>query len=399
MLDVAIIGGGAAGFFAAINLAERRPSLKIEIFEASSKFLSKVLVSGGGRCNLTNEITDPSQLAEHYPRGHAVLAPIFTQFGSQETQNWFRERGLDLKTEPDGRVFPQSNSSQSVYDLFLNSCKQLEIGLNTGARLKQMEQLDKAWLLHFKDVQIKAKHVVICTGGNSQIWTLLSELGLKCIDPSPSLFTFKSQDKSFAELSGVSLPSVRIGLGDNSQYQGPLLITHQGFSGPVVLKLSAWKAAEMKSLNYEFDLHINWMPDKNSDELYTLIKREAELNPKIQVANFKFHSLPKRLYKLLCHRAGLTEYINGAELGKKKINALAEELHNTIVHIKGKSTFKEEFVTAGGLSLDQIDLKDFSAKSLPNLYFAGEVLNIDAVTGGFNFQAAWSAAYLISQAI
>ncbi|MFY0643348.1 MAG: aminoacetone oxidase family FAD-binding enzyme [Bacteroidia bacterium] len=396
--ELAIIGGGAAGFFAAINIAEKNKDYNISIYEGSNRLLSKVLISGGGRCNITNECKEPKVLVNHYPRGHKELLPAFTKFNCTHTYKWFESRGLALKSEEDGRIFPKSNSSKSVYDLFISLANKHKIQIITSKRLTSLKPAPTHWVLEFGEENVHCDKIILATGGNTQVWRMLENIGIPLVSWVPSLFTLKAANNDFKHLSGVSVNNAKLEIkGTKSFQQGPFLVTHQGFSGPAVLKLSAWKAFELKDLQYEFVLVVNWIPDIDENEISTEMMDFGNLNPKAKVINYKIPAVPKRLFQFLCKRAQIENYTNWSEFGKKGIKRLMDQLYRCELSIKGKNTFKEEFVTAGGVDLQSIDLERFESKKHAGLHFAGEILNIDAVTGGFNFQSAWTSAYLISQ--
>ncbi len=399
--DLLIIGGGAAGFFAAINSAEKNPSFKIAIIEKNREVLQKVKVSGGGRCNVTNSCFNTSELIKNYPRGWEYLLEAFNKFGPKETYNWFENRGVPLKTEIDNRVFPKSNSSQTIIDLFLNECSRLKIRIITLERIKDIIQREKDWQLETeKDLKIKAKNILIATGSDQRIWDLLSNLGIEVIKPVPSLFTFNIQDSLLNNLQGVSFEKVGVSiLKSDFNNQGPFLITHWGISGPAVLKLSAWAARDLFLTNYEFKVKINWLFDMSKDKVIQSLKENINRIPKKNVIANPMFNLTARFWKFVCEKSNILEFQKWAEMGKKSIQLLAENLVEAIFEVNGKSTFKEEFVTAGGVNLEEMDLETFSLKKYPNLFLAGEVLNIDAITGGFNFQAAWTGGWLVSQAV
>ena len=399
MSKIAIIGGGAAGFFTAINIAERKPNAEITIYEGSNKLLSKVLISGGGRCNVTNEEFRPKELAKHYPRGHNELVTVFEKFNSKDCWNWFEERGVPLKVEEDGRVFPRSNSSKSIYNCLTQTAKKLGIVVKLAHRLKDFKRNDNGWLLSFDEHELLADKLVFCTGGSKQIWAMLDNKGISIEGSCPSLFTFNAKHTVLQELSGVSTETAAVSVINGQKQYGPLLITHAGFSGPSVLKLSAWEARTMAQMNYQFKLSINWNTSLDQTRFIQLLREKTTQTPKERVRNFKEHGLAKRLYSAICDAANISEYTNWSEIGKKGIARLCKALFDFEVEITSKSTFKEEFVNCGGVKLSSIDLQTFESKEQTDLYFAGEVLNIDAETGGYNFQAAWSTAYLVSQAV
>lgn len=397
---VAIIGGGAAGFFTAINLAELRQDIAITLYEGSNKLLAKVLVSGGGRCNVTNRIEDPKQLAANYPRGNEMLQETFSLFGSKETKEWFTKRGISLKTEEDGRVFPQSNTSSTIFQYFTATAKRLGITVKLGERLNGLKVIENGWQLQFKNTILNADAVVLATGSNPSILQLLQNEGIKMVLPVPSLFTFNAKKHDMLDLAGLSVPAAFTHIKEvkGSKENGPLLITHWGFSAPSILKLSAWYARELADLNYNFTLIVNW----NQYDRKTLkiqFEDHTKTKAKDKVYSWKDHNLPKRLWQRLFAEAGFKEYINWSEIGKKGIERLLNVMCAYPIEIGGKSTFKEEFVTAGGIDLCQLNPKTFALHTKPNFYAVGEVLNIDAVTGGFNFQAAWSGGYLAAKSI
>ena len=399
--DLLVIGGGAAGFFAAINSAEKNPSFKIAIIEKNREVLQKVKVSGGGRCNVTNSCFDTSELVKNYPRGGDYLLNAFNRFGTKETYEWFEKRGVPLKTEIDHRVFPKSNSSQTIIDLFLNECNRLKINIVTLERIKDIIQQDKEWQLTTeKELKIKAKNILIATGSDQRIWDLLNNLGVDIIKPVPSLFTFNIKDPILNSLQGVSFEKVCVSiLKSDFKNQGPFLITHWGISGPAVLKLSAWAARDLFLENYEFKIKINWLFDISKDKVIQSLKENINIIPKKNVIANPMFNLTARFWKYICEKSNILEFQKWAEMGKKSIQLLAENLVEANYDVKGKSTFKEEFVTAGGVNLKEIDLATFSLKKYPNLFLAGEVLNIDAVTGGFNFQAAWTGGWIVGQSV
>ena len=399
-LAVAVIGGGAAGFFSAINIAERLPEADITIYEGSNKVLTKVLVSGGGRCNVTNKISVPKKLIEHYPRGRSFLKPVFEQFNSDDTRKWFDQRGVPTKTESDGRVFPASNSSKSIYDCLTLLARKNNVELKTSHRLSNISFSDSGWELTINNALVPADILILCTGSNPKIYKLLQQAGIEIVDPVPSLFTFNAKDHPQKKLAGVSVPnaSVRINQIKEARETGPLLITHWGYSAPSVLRLSAWYARELSDLDYSFNFLINWN-NYNEEELRQKLKSNTTDNPKSKVLAWKDHGLPKRLWHSIFEQSNLREFTNWSEVGKKGINKLVNLLCHFDVRIEGKSTFKEEFVTAGGIDLTQVDSSSMAVNTHPNLYAAGEVLNIDGITGGFNFQAAWSESYVIANSI
>ena len=397
--DIIIIGGGAAGFFSAINIADKNPDFKIAILERGKEVLSKVKISGGGRCNVTHACFIPNDLAKFYPRGEKELRGPFHQFCSGDTIEWFDKRGVELKIEEDGRMFPITDSSQTIIDCFLNEVKKHRIDVLTNQSVKSIYSSENYWKIETTSDIFACKKTVVATGSNTKIWDFLSELGHSIVSPVPSLFTFNIKDERIKNLMGVSAnASVKV-KGTNLKASGPLLITHWGMSGPVILRLSAWGARELFDLNYHFNIQVNWLKDFNFEEaLYALNSIKLE-NAKKQVDKFCPFDFPKRLWESLLAASNINLTTKWADLSKKQLTLLAEQLTNGQFQVNGKSTFKEEFVTAGGVDLKEVNFKSMESKIVPNLYFAGEVLNIDAITGGFNFQNAWTTSYIVSQNI
>lgn len=399
---VAVIGGGAAGFFTAINLAEKCSNADITIYEGSSKILSKVLISGGGRCNVTNEISDPVLLSKNYPRGKSFLVDIFERFSTNDTQNWFEERGVKLKTEVDGRVFPKSDSSKTIFNCLTQHANRLGVKLEKTTRLWDFKSIQQGWKLLLSDHKLVfVDFLVLATGSNHKMYKLLAHKGLKITPPLPSLFTFNAKDhKAMINLTGISVPmgSAQIKQLPNSAQSGPILITHWGFSAPAILKLSAWHARTLAELDYTFTLVINWS-DKSKEELKKEMQSSALEHPKDKVMHWKKHNISKRLWKHIFEKSELKEFTNWSEIGKKGTERLLQNMCEYEVAINGKSTFKEEFVTCGGIDLSELDPETLEITKLRQVYAAGELLDIDAITGGFNFQAAWSESVVLAEAI
>ncbi len=401
---IAVIGGGAAGFFAAINIAEKNEGDKIYIYEKTGKLLQKVKISGGGRCNLTNACFSPKELIKNYPRGGKKLLPVFNRFQPRDTIEWFQKRGVKLKTEADNRVFPQSDQSQSVIDCFLSLAEhhRIQICLHhdvTG--LIPPNEYSQSWEVEFR-TQIKSKFdkVIIATGGIPSMWKILSKLGHNIVTPVPSLFTFHIEDSRIKDLQGISFPNVKCRItGTKIETEGPALITHWGLSGPAILKLSSFAARELSEKNYQFDLTSNFSPDENFDSVRDHLLKLKDTYKKQLLKNQTPFSLPVRYWKNLLVNVGFPEGFRWMDLSGKYLNKLTEEISNAVFHVNGKSTFKEEFVTCGGVDLNEIDFNNMESKLFSGLYFSGEVLDIDAITGGFNFQAAWTTAYVISKEI
>lgn len=409
--DVVIIGGGAAGFFAGINLAASNSAVSVLILEKSKQVLSKVKISGGGRCNVTHAEFDPTALANNYPRGYKELLGPFHKFMTGDMFSWLEERGIELKIEDDQRVFPVSDSSQTIIDCFENEAKRLGVEVKTNAgidEIKKLEGQDYSWELKGKEVHALAKRVIIASGSSPKMWRLIESLGHDIIEPVPSLFTFNVKDKRIENLSGISLDAeVEVfttkDRGVSKQKlqslhsSGPLLITHWGLSGPCILKLSAWGARIFQELNHQFQLRVNWLPSHNIESLKTLFEELKTTQPKQFLYSNPIEGLPKRFWQSLLEHIDIDQQLNWSNISKPQIQSLAEELCAGEFHVNGKSTFKDEFVTAGGVNLKEIDFKTFQSKVHSNLFFAGEVLDIDAVTGGFNFQSAWTSAYICAK--
>ncbi len=399
MYDFLVIGGGAAGFFAAINVKNKSPELKVAILEKQGKVLQKVKVSGGGRCNVTNILSDPEELARNYPRGEDFLRNAFALFSSRDTQKWFTSRKIPLKTEKDGRVFPVSDSSQTVIDCFLSEARGVELILN--CRVEKIVPLLPGWEITTAEGRVfKTRNLMIATGSDHRLWTTVRELGLAVSEAVPSLFTFNIQDEALTALQGISFEKAEVSVRNSSLKQsGPLLITHWGLSGPAILKLSAWGAYFLKECQYTFDIEVNWLSDRAKKTLEDDIKRNFLENPKKNIRMLPVSGVSQRFWNYICGKSGISEFQKGAEGGKKQIAALLENLTAAKFKVNGKSTFKEEFVTAGGVRLSELHHDSFVTHRYPDLYLGGEILDIDAVTGGFNFQAAWTAGWLISEHI
>jgi predicted Rossmann fold flavoprotein len=397
--DIIVIGGGAAGFFAAINIAEQAPDLKVAILERGKTGLSKVRVSGGGRCNVTHAVFIPSELVQNYPRGEKELLGPFHQFMTGDTIAWFKDRGIELKIEDDGRMFPVSNSSQTIIDCFLNETKKHHVEVLYSHSVKNID--DKGGLFQIETSQgsFLTKKIVIATGSSAKIWSLLEDFGHTVSAAVPSLFTFKISDERIKDIPGVVAENVDIKILETNLYsEGPLLITHWGMSAPSILKLSAFGALEIAKRNYDFKIEINFIKQSLEDCLEVLKNLKQDLSKKTVFKSSQFN-LPKRLWYKLVLASKITEVTRWADVNKLQLESLSDQLTKAVFHVQGKTTFKEEFVTAGGVSLKEINFKTFESKCIPGVYFAGEVLDIDAITGGFNFQNAWTGGYIISKNI
>jgi predicted Rossmann fold flavoprotein len=397
--DVIIAGGGAAGFFTAINIAERNPKLKIAILERGREVLSKVRISGGGRCNVTHACFIPNDLVKFYPRGEKELRGPFNRFCSGDTIEWFEKRGVELKIEEDGRMFPVTNSSQTIIDCFLQEAKKFNIQILLGESIQSLYRTEDHWKVETNKEIFLAGQIVMATGSNPKIWDMLHGLGHTIVPPVPSLFTFNIKDARIKDLMGVSaVASVKV-KGSKLQASGPLLITHWGMSGPGILRLSAWGARELFDRNYQFVLQVNWLNDMDAGECEETLKTLKQEQAKKTVAKRSPFDFPNRLWESLVNAAGIGAETRWADLSKQQLQALVNQLVNAEFHVNGKSIFKEEFVTAGGVDLKEVNFKTMESKLQPNLYFAGEVLNIDAITGGFNFQNAWTGGFIVAEAV
>ncbi|WP_026954100.1 NAD(P)/FAD-dependent oxidoreductase [Algoriphagus vanfongensis] len=399
-MEIAIIGGGAAGYFAAIHAAGK--GRNVCIYEKSPKLLSKVKISGGGRCNVTHRPMEISKLVKNYPRGEKFLKRVFRHFDSTDTISWFESRNVPLKTEADGRVFPMSDSSSSIIGALMQEAQKLGVVVKTGWALESLIQESQKWNLRFSKENIGADVVILATGGHPKIdgYGFLKLLNHKILDPIPSLFTFNTPSEPIRELMGLSAPQVHVKLeGTKLSYQGPLLVTHWGVSGPAVLKLSAFGAQWLHDHDYEARAIINWNATFGEEDYRNSIQSFAAANPKKMLKNYPLFELPARLWMHFLEKSEIAEEAIYGNLSKKQLNRLVQNLFCYILTVKGKTTFKDEFVTAGGLDLSEVNPETMESKYHPNLYFAGEILNIDGITGGFNFQAAWSTGYLAGKSI
>jgi predicted Rossmann fold flavoprotein len=400
-----VVGGGAAGFFGAIKAAETNRNLKVILLERNRELLQKVKISGGGRCNVTHACFNPKELTRFYPRGEKALLGPFHKFGATETIEWFAKRGVELKTEPDRRIFPVSDSSQTIIDCFLNSARRYKIEIHTETTVKniQVQTNPQKYTIETADNQLfVADFVLWATGSSPAAWEILAGLGYELVPPVPSLFTFNLQkDPRWVELSGVSVPNVEVWVKGQPKLRtnGALLVTHKGLSAYSVLRLSAWGARMLHDCGYKFDLCVDWtggIPPKEVSETLDELKQHQARR---RVWNYPQFGLATRLWELLLELSEVPAGLEWANINKKQITKLLETLTRFEFVVVGKNTFKEEFVTAGGLALSQIDFTRFESRLHPNFFFAGEVLDIDAITGGFNFQAAWTGGFLAGLAI
>ena len=397
--DVIVIGGGAAGFFSAINIALLNPELSVLILERGSEGLQKVKISGGGRCNVTHAQFIPSELTTNYPRGEKELLGPFHQYMTGDTMKWFEDRGIELKIEDDGRVFPVSNTSQTIIDCFINEANRLNIQILYNHSVKSISKKGDNWLVNTDNSDFCCSKILVTTGSNPKIWNLMDQLNHTIIKPVPSLFSFDIKDDRINSIPGVVVEDVEVSVVNSKlSTDGPLLITHKGLSAPSILKLSAFGALELSAMDYQFNISINFIKTSYNECLSQLKVVKSDLSKKM-VVNHSLFEIPKRLWKELVVYSGIETNTTWADINKSQLNELSIQLTSSIFKVKGKSTFKEEFVTAGGVDLKEINFKTFESKINPNLFFAGEILNIDAVTGGFNFQNAWTGAYIASKSI
>ena len=397
--DIIIVGGGAAGFFTAINIVDKNPKLKVAILERGGDVLQKVRISGGGRCNVTHACFEPNELVKFYPRGEKELRGPFHQFCSGDTIEWFEKHGVELKTEADGRMFPVSNSSQTIIDCFLNATQKLGIAVLTGQSVQSIFKKENEWKIETQTENYLAEKLILATGSNPKIWEMLQSFGHAVITPVPSLFTFNIKDSRIKELPGVAaLATVKV-KDTKLTSTGPLLITHWGMSGPAILKLSAWGARILHDKNYQFTIFVNWLNDADKEDVEKKLKELKQEHAKKSVSKKSPFEITNRLWESLVLASGIEVETKWADLSKIQLQNLANQLTNGTFHVNGKSTFKEEFVTAGGIDLKEINFKTMESKLHENLYFAGEIVNIDAITGGFNFQNAWTSGFIVATSI
>jgi predicted Rossmann fold flavoprotein len=406
-MRIGIIGGGPAGFFGAIFGAKANPKAQITILEATQQPLEKVLLSGGGRCNVTHSCFDPKELVSNYPRGYKELIGPFNSFQPRDTMEWFNKHGVKLKTESDGRIFPVSDSSSTIVDCLLNTARELGITLKLAERVKQITQKQSESsqasfaVESFHGTVAQFDRVLLATGSSHQGYRFAESLGHTIVPPVPSLFTFKIADTALRELSGMSFESVELTLFDKAtkllEQRGPLLITHWGLSGPAVLKLSAWGARLLHERHYHADLLINFFPDTPRDEIVQLLRKYKETHGKRRLITECPFTLPKRYWSFILQRTAIPDELIWSYLTKDQLAAICTEVNSARFVVSGKGIFKEEFVTCGGVALNEVDFRTMQSKVRSGLFFAGEILDIDGITGGFNFQSCWTTGWIAGQ--
>ena len=395
MKKVIIIGGGASGFFTAANIDTKL--YDVTILEQNSDVLQKVKISGGGRCNVSHACFDPRELVQFYPRGNKELLSVFTKFQPGDTMNWYEEHGVALKIEDDNRIFPESNSSQSIIDCLVNECRKKNVKILTKQTVTEILPQENGYKIHTTDQNYFADYVIFSTGSSPKAFKMLEKLGHQVVAPVPSLFTFNIKNEILKDLMGTSFQYVNIEIPRlNLEESGSLLITHWGLSGPAILKLSAWGARELAALKYQFEIIVNFIGTASEDTL-EIFKNFKEKEPKKSIGQAKIFDITNRFWQRILFVSGINTTKQLANINNKEMQKIIENLCCCRMNVTGKSTFKEEFVTAGGVDLKEMDFKTMKSKKLPNFYISGEVLNIDAVTGGFNFQACWSEGWLIAQ--
>jgi predicted Rossmann fold flavoprotein len=398
-----VIGGGAAGFFCAVNAARMNPKLQVELLEKTNKLLSKVRVSGGGRCNVTHALFDITEMSRRYPRGQNFIKKTFHQFFTTDTINWFNERGVDLKTEKDGRMFPSTDSSETIINTLMNEANSYGVDIKLNAEVKGLQFRQGTFYLELSNNrQETADYICIACGGYPKLsmFQWLQNVGHTISEPVPSLFTFNIPSHPITQLMGVSIEKVKVKIeGTKLLEEGPVLITHWGLSGPAILRLSAWGARELAQKNYAFTIHVNWFPEYNEQSLKEIFQNHRKNLAGKKVVNQVMGQLPARLWQFLVQEAGIPPDMRFADLPSKLENLLIKNLVDYTLVVKGKTTFKEEFVTSGGVALPEVDPQTMMSKKVPHLYFAGEILDVDGITGGFNFQHAWTSGWIAAKSI
>lgn len=397
-MKIIVVGGGAAGYFAAIRCKERHPEHEVVILEKERTVLKKVKISGGGRCNVTHACFEPRPLTGYYPRGQKALLGPFHQFHPTDTMQWFEAHGVELKIEKDGRIFPLSNSSQTVIDCLVQTAERLGVLLKTECSLMTVSQdCDRFKLSLTNSEELTCDCLILATGSHGQGYQIAQELGHPVIDPVPSLFTFKIKDTELTDLTGLSVPRAVVSIEGRAKHQqeGPMLITHWGLSGPAVLKLSAWEARHLADHNYHVSLCVNWLAMYHISDLEQILMRyKKKFSQKLMIKNSPFSEMSGRLWSYLADKAGVSFNTQWSQVSKKELVRLVHILSQDSYCVTGKGVFKEEFVTCGGVDLDSVNFKTMESKHCRGLFFAGEILDVDGLTGGFNFQNAWTTGYL-----
>lgn len=401
--DLIVIGGGAGGFYGAIQAAAMHTGLRVLILEKTNKLLSKVRVSGGGRCNVTHNCFDAIKLSRHYPRGERALQKVFKEYGPIETIRWFASKGVPVKAEADGRMFPVTDDAATIIDCFREETRRLNIQIETGAEVVALRSVDGGIEVDTVTAHtFRCSRVLIATGGSpkNEAYAFIRKIGHKIKPPIPSLFTFNDSGKMFAELMGISVPNAEVRIaGTKFSQRGPLLITHWGLSGPAIIKLSAWAAEHLHAAHYDFTVMVSWVGPAREEEIRLILQSQKVQRVKQRIYSHPLFELPQRLWIKICTLAEIPEEKIWSEISNRQLNRLLEYLIKCTFNIKGKTTFKEEFVTCGGVDIADVDLATFESKIMKGVFFAGEVLNIDGETGGFNFQAAWSTAVIAARAM
>lgn len=393
--DVVVIGGGAAGFFSALNIKEAFPQKRLLLIEKSSHLLNKVRISGGGRCNVTHACFEARPLSQNYPRGNKALIGPFHSFQPQDMIQWLNDRGVELKVENDGRMFPISDSSQTIIDCFIKEAQKLKVEIRQKQSLQAITKTETCFVLDLATDKLTCDKLILCTGSSPQGHSLAKSLGHTIQPPVPSLFTFNTPSSPLLDLSGIAVSPAQISIPQTSFTQkGPVLITHWGFSGPAALKLSAWAARYLHECGYNAEIQIDWLPEIKAEQLKTALVQLKNTHPNQHLSNHPLFGLPKNLWKRLIDLSNIDSQKRLAELNNPSLDLLVANIKRSTHKVEGKTTYKDEFVTCGGVTLDEVNFKTMESRLCKNLYFAGEVLDIDAVTGGFNFQNAWTTAFI-----
>jgi len=401
---VIIIGGGAAGFFSAITCAQSDKESEVTLFEKTSKLLSKVGVSGGGRCNVTHACFDNKLLSASFPRGEKQLKSAFSRFNATDTINWFESKGVPLKTEPDGRMFPTTDKSETIIDCLTKEAKKSKVTVRTEVGVQEVRpRFDGGFNVELSNGEkLECDKIIVATGGSPKAegFEWLKKLGHQIVEPVPSLFTFNIPNNPIIDLQGIAVDPARIRIADTKiEFSGPVLITHWGLSGPTVLKLSSFCARLLAEKDYDFNIQVNWLNNKKEEALRQELFNIKAANPTKHIGNLLPVVLPKRLVEFILAKCKINPDKRWADVTKEEILLLQEHFLYDTYHVQGKTTFKEEFVTCGGINLDDVDFKTMESKRCRGLHFAGEVLDIDGITGGYNFQAAWTTGFIAGNGV